>query len=319
MAVTEIWVSPTGSDANPGTKALPMATPWGGIVKACPSTGCPGTARTIYLMGGTYKLTASIAIGSSKNGKADSTMNLFAAPNEKPVIDASGIPAGSEARGIQLNASYWHIKGLEIKGAPDNGIIVQGGHDTIENVVAHGNGDTGIQIGASGDNTDRGTYNLILNCDSYENVDTATNGENADGFGAKENVGANNTFRGCRAWNNADDGYDFYAWTSPITLENCWSWSNATGHKLSASDGNGFKLGGDGKGGNHKLTNGIAVSNRLWGFTNNSGANSTCTGCEACSNGSGTSQGVSGVGSSGCPSTSQLAANRAADGSLPSL
>jgi hypothetical protein len=82
-----------------------------------------------------------------------------------------------------------------------------GSYNTTEDVIAHGNEDTGIQItvrsGNAGDGA-FGAYNKVINCDSYENFDQATEGESADGFAAKERIGPGNEFRGCRAWNNAD-------------------------------------------------------------------------------------------------------------------
>ena len=66
----------------------------------------------------------------------------------------------------------------------------------------------------------------MLNCDSYENLDQPTNGENADGFAAKLRIGPGNVFRGCRAWNNADDGWDFFASDDVVAIDNCWAFLN---------------------------------------------------------------------------------------------
>ena len=128
-------------------------------------------------------------------------------------------------------------------------------------------------------------------------------GENADGFGMKEASGTGNKFIGCRAWENADDGYDFYAWIGTVKLENCWAYRSARNASFtgSDSDGNGFKLGGDNMGGNHTLTNCSAWDNKARGFTNNSGSNSSCSGCTSCANGTSGDQGVSGITTSGCP------------------
>jgi len=41
-------------------------------------------------------------------------------------------------------------------------------------------------------------------------------------LGEGEHGGHRNVFRGCRAWENSDDGFDFYGWGSPITVDNCW-------------------------------------------------------------------------------------------------
>ena len=119
-------------------------------------------------------------------------------------------------------------------------------------------------------------YNLIINSDSYENLDEATAGENADGFAAKLRIGPGNVFRGCRAWNNADDGWDLFAADDVVVIENCWAFLNGillTGTNP-AGDGNGFKLGGKpvgpGEGGAiHRVANAAAFENKACGFTRN--------------------------------------------------
>ena len=61
---------------------------------------------------------------------------------------------------------------------------------------------------ALGSDLSLGARNKVINCDSYRNFDAVTDGENADGFAAKDRVGPGNEFRGCRSWQNADDGWD---------------------------------------------------------------------------------------------------------------
>ena len=114
------------------------------------------------------------------------------------------------------------VKGFEVRKANDNGIHIQGANDVVENCVSHDNDDTGIQIGTDVIGSS-GMNNTIKNCDSYHNYDAVNGGENADGFGMKESSGTGNQFVGCRSWENADDGYDFYAWTSPVTLTDSWA------------------------------------------------------------------------------------------------
>jgi len=141
------------------------------------------------------------------------------------------------ARGIQISGAYWHLKGFDVMKAGDNCIHISGSNNTIEWLSIHGCCDTGLQI------TDAAaSNNTILNCDSYENYDTASGGENADGFAAKLELGPGNVFRGCRSWNNSDDGWDLFA---------------------------GFKLGGAGGGAPHKVTNCFAFENNACGFTRN--------------------------------------------------
>lgn len=142
------------------------------------------------------------------------------------------------------------------------------------------NRDTGLQISRRSsdlsDIADWPSYNLILNCTSYNNMDPAT-GENADGFAPKLTCGPGNVFDGCIAYNNVDDGWDMYAKsaTGPIgavTIQNCISFRNgqtATGVFTDNSDGNGFKLGGGGVGTPHIIKNCISFENKKHGFTDN--------------------------------------------------
>src|SRR5262249_45339934 len=102
-------------------------------------------------------------------------------------------------------------------------------------------------------------------------------GENADGFACKLAIGAGNVFRGCRAWNNSDDGWDFFAANDDVTLDSCWSFNNGktlAGQANPDGDGNGFKLGGaqtgtDLGGAVHIVTNSFAFENLACGFTRN--------------------------------------------------
>jgi len=132
--------------------------------------------------------------------------------------------------------------GLEIIGSSRSGINVTGHHNTIEGCRTHDNQGSGIDLAAPA------SHNLVLNCDSYRNVDRPTRGQNADGFGAKYQIGPGNIFRGCRAWENADDGFDLWKAPHPVRIEDCVAFRNGLdlwGIEGFTGNGNGFKLGGD--------------------------------------------------------------------------
>jgi hypothetical protein len=208
----------------------------------------------------------------SKSGTEASPIKVFAYPNEKPVLDFSTQPYASANRGILLTGNYWHIKGLEIAYAGDNGMKLEGSHNTIEACVFHHNGDSGLQLGfaheTANPNGELCAYNQIINCDSYLNFDFDNAGSDADGFACKMHPGKGNVFRGCRAWRNGDDGWDLYETDHAVTMESCWTWHNGDqadfndiylakmGKKMSSyqGNGNGFKLGGNGTGGDSKGT-----------------------------------------------------------------
>ena len=94
-----------------------------------------------------------------------------------------------------------------------------------------------------------GAHNLILNCDAYRNHDFTSEdgrGGNVDGFGGHPSKGAvNNVFRGCRAWFNSDDGFDFINAGEAAVAEDCWAFYNGFSPRFAPlADGNGFKAGG---------------------------------------------------------------------------
>jgi len=269
-----IWIAPSGSDQNPGTQDQPLKT-----LSAAHERALPGT--TIWVSPGSYAWSETVRL--TRAGEAEKPIRIHAAPGARPLFDFAAQPRGeSAARGLQISGSYWHIRGIDVVNAGDNCIHISGSHNTIEHVVTHGCFDTGIQITANGSEAadpTRAAHNTILNCDSYENYDGQNQGENADGFAAKLYIGPGNVFRGCRAWNNSDDGWDLFASDDVVVIENCWAMSNG---KIGATqsntngDGNGFKLGGAAKAGDanqggavHQVKDCISISNRACGFVRN--------------------------------------------------
>lgn len=241
--------------------------------------------ETILLNGGTYAMTSKITIATS--GTSDKVITLKAKDGaSRPKLDFSVMTENSANQGIVLTGDYWHIKGIDIYKAGDNGMQVKGSNNIIEFMTFSECSDSGLQLDNGAAN------NTILNCDSYFNADSTL--ENADGFACKLNAGTGNKFIGCRAWQNLDDGWDGYLrGTDNIstTYQNCWAVKNGylkTGVK-GAGDGNGFKTGGsDDKLLKHnaKYTNCIAAGNVADGFDHNSNRGEvTLFNCSAYENG----------------------------------
>jgi hypothetical protein len=287
------YVSGTGLDTNPGTQDKPFLS-----LARAHQVAQAGT--TIWVMPGKLSYPAPMIL--TKSGTQASPIRIWAMPGARPILDYSmEVKGSSSARGIEVRGNYWHIRGIEIANAGDNCVNISGSHNTIEDVVMHDCGDTGLQITVpeadSADNT-LGAYNTILNCDSYANLDAATGGENADGFAAKLQIGPGNVFRGCRAWNNADDGWDFFAANDVVVIDNCWSFLNGktlTGKSNPQGDGNGFKLGGKPDPNNpaqggavHQVTHSASFENLACGFVrNNNPSKPSLSNCSARSNPSG--------------------------------
>ncbi|HYH04066.1 MAG TPA: right-handed parallel beta-helix repeat-containing protein, partial [Bacillota bacterium] len=209
--VGAIYVAPDGKDYNPGTIDAPST-----LTMALQRLAPGGT---IYLRGGTYSYSNEILIAIGNSGSSGNLKKLFAYGAEKPVLDFTSqvySSNGESPRGIKLAGDYWHFRGIEIKGAADNGLYVCGDHNLIELCVFHHNRDSGLQISRYDDNTPRSdwpSYNLILNCTSFDNRDPDE--EDADGFACKLTSGDGNVFRGCIAYHNCDDGWDLF--TKPAT------------------------------------------------------------------------------------------------------
>ncbi len=262
FSATYYVASSNGNDAFAGNIGFPFKT----ITKAV-SVAVPGDI--IYVRGGVHVYNTRISIASSKNGTITNKYYLLAYPGERPVLDFSGMAVGSSNQGLRLAGSYWVIRGFDFYKAGDNGMELVGSNNIIEFCSFYDNQDTGLQLDGGASN------NQIINCDSYYNVDP-DNG-NADGFAVKLDVGTGNSFRGCRAWYNSDDGWDGYMRPSDnvtTTLDSCWTFRNGylkTG-VASAGNGNGFKMGGsdaDDLRHNMTLKNCVSVYNRVKGFDQN--------------------------------------------------
>jgi hypothetical protein len=246
------YVSNNGTDTNDGSFAHPFYNLQHAIDLAQPG-------YTIYLRGGTFPYVNTINIRTN-SGTALNPINVLAYPGEHPYLDFSGQPIGDSNRGMHIytNANYFYFKGLEIGHCGDNAVKLEGSYDTFDQCVFHDNQDTGLQIGFAHETVNPGTwgaFNTIINCDSYFNYDTATHGGNADGFACKLHPGPGNVFIGCRAWYNSDDGWDFFETDSTVVISNCWAWkSGFLPSGTTQGNGNGFKMGGNGTGGDSQGT-----------------------------------------------------------------
>lgn len=281
---TDYFVAPSGgNDGNNGAIGAPFSTIAHAIQVA-------GAGDTIYLRGGTFNLSSTISISSSKSGTAASPINMFAYPGDAnaPVLDFRAETFSnnnSGMRGIDVQGNYWHMKGFTVQYAADNGIVVSGSNNTFEQLVTRQNQDSGLALQGSSSSGRFPSNNLVLNCDSYGNFDygptSGPHGENADGFIAKfRQLGTGNYFIGDRSYNNGDDGYDFWQSPNRVTVIGSQAFHNGltsvfktpTNGTLTnySGDGNGFKLGQDSS--THVLVNSLAWGNAHNGFDANGNA-----------------------------------------------
>jgi Right handed beta helix region len=248
------YVASTGDDRNAGTIDAPFAT----LQRAQQSAAA---GDTVWIRGGTYHYQESqiarlrrgraIVVMLDKSGEVGKPIRYWAFPNETPIFEFTSVkPNEARVTAVQVDGSWLHLKGLTFTGVQvtitghTQSICVdnQGDHNVYETLRMCDGQAIGLWIG-------RGSHNLVLHCDAYRNHDYTSEdrrGGNVDGFGFHAPAGSvNNVFRGCRAWFNSDDGFDFINTTEPATIENCWAFYNGFSPDFkSLADGNGFKIGG---------------------------------------------------------------------------
>jgi len=264
----DIYVSPAGTPTGDGSRDHPLD------LDTAIDYVLPG--QKIIVLDGHYVRNSSLVIKKYNDGREGAMKMLYAAEGANPVIDFD-----KKSEGVVHSGNYWHVKGLSFTRSADNfkGYTVGGSHNIIELNKFYANGDTGFQISRT-DSTANSieewpAYNLVLNNESYDNVDPSHN--NADGFAAKLTSGVGNVFRGNVAHHNIDDGWDLYTKSGqgaigPIVLENNITYMNGTltDGTVGNGDKNGFKLGGEGIHVPHIVRGNIAFENGAAGFTSNS-------------------------------------------------
>ncbi|WP_408630789.1 pectate lyase family protein [Micromonospora coxensis] len=265
-----LYVAPNGTDSAAGTESNPTT-----LTSAITRIAAGGT---IYLRGGTYRYSQTITIGQGNNGTSSARKNIFAYPGETPILNFSAQSEDPANRGLAIGGSFWHIRGIVVERAGDNGILLAGNNNIIERTVTRHNRDSGLQLSRLIANAPRDQWpsnNLVVSSVSHDNVDS--DGEDADGFAPKLTVGPGNVFRYTVAHNNIDDGYDLYTKSDTgaigaVTIESSLAYGNGTlsnGGQAGAGDRNGFKLGGEDIGVNHIVRGNIAYDNGKHGFTYN--------------------------------------------------
>lgn len=231
------FLAPTGTDAGTGA----ISSPWRNASRLNTVSPALTGGDTVYLRGGTYRSTA----GPGDNNNAAGThfqfhdllglsmkpLVIMAYPGEVPMFNMDNIvPTVDNVFGMDItNCRYVWFKGFVIKNLAQ----VASGAGVNRGLRFESTRDCTIElfdifdIGGTGFTLDHSDNNLILNCDSHNNGDgmSPDTWNFGDGFtctGGDPSTG--NVFRGCRAWMNGDDGWDFFAWSgTKVTIQNCWS------------------------------------------------------------------------------------------------
>jgi hypothetical protein len=265
-----LYVAPNGTDNAAGTESNPTT-----LTSALTRVA---TGGTIFMRGGTYRYSETVTIAQDNNGTSSARKKLYAYSGETPVLNFSAQSEDPANRGLAVGGSYWHLRGIVVERAGDNGILLAGNNNIIERTVTRFNRDTGLQLSrlvAGAPASQWPSNNLVVSAVSHDNADS--DGEDADGFAPKLTVGPGNVFRYTVSHNNIDDGYDLFTKddTGPIgavTIEDSLAYDNGTlsdGSQAGNGDRNGYKLGGEDIAVNHIVRRNYAVDNGKHGFTFN--------------------------------------------------
>jgi hypothetical protein len=266
--VQDVAYNANASDSNAGTN---INYPWATWQKAFDTAEA---GDTVYFRGGTWYPTTkhhggdydAVTIISpptyGNNGTHDNPIVFMAYPPDYedgniPTLDCLyaldtnanvGIAIGTGATNIQLIGLS--VRNARMRNPTNNcmGIYASEiGNIYLKNVTSSYNGGPGIWL--------RGYDTAyVINCDvhhNYDSLDAVHPGGGGDGFALSSRGEATDTFKltvvtGCRAWNNADDGFDIGS-TKQLHVYNNWSFNNgyhAYGYTSvpASGDGVGIKL-----------------------------------------------------------------------------
>lgn len=124
-----IYVSPTGSDSNPGTQTRPVKT-----ITRADYLATPGSV--IHVASGTYYVSApsagSVGIRTSKSGTATARIKFVSDVKWGAKIRVSGTGITWDSRG-----SYVDIEGFDISGSGRHGILAAGRNLTFRHNFIH--------------------------------------------------------------------------------------------------------------------------------------------------------------------------------------
>jgi hypothetical protein len=170
----EFFVSPTGDDAAAGSIEHPFAT-----IQRAQQAAAPGD--TVLIRGGTYRMQESQIVRRKdiyayitvleRSGTLGMPITYRAYNDEKPVFDCSLVkPEGLRVVAFYVSGSWLHLQGLEVTGVQvtmkvhTQSICFEndGSHNIYERLLMHDGQAIGIY-------SVRGSDNLFLNCDAWNN------------------------------------------------------------------------------------------------------------------------------------------------------
>jgi hypothetical protein len=254
-ATGSLYVSPTGSDSNPGTQAAPLKT----IAKA-DSKATAG--YTIHVAPGTYNVSApsagSVGINTVRSGTASARIRFVSDVKwgAKIVVSGAGIT-------WQSKGSYVDIDGFQITGTGRHGILAGGTNLTIQHNYIH---DLTVSGGCNGGggagiDTNGGAGGVLINANIVRNIGYAYIGKCATVQGIyianPNNVVTNNIVSGVAAI-----GIQQWHGATASTIVNNTVFHNKEGILIGQGDAGATSAGSS----NNYVANNIVYDNTTYGI-----------------------------------------------------
>lgn len=161
------YISPLGSDSNPGS----LARPWKTLGHAAAEVSA---GDTVYLRSGTYQE----AVYLYHPGTAGQRITFAAYPGETPAIDGKGntIPGDDWYPLVKIEASYVTWSGIEVRYSRGMGIALTGQYNLVERANVHHHMENGILL--------MGDHNEVRNNRVWSNCLMNVNGGSSQGWSA---------------------------------------------------------------------------------------------------------------------------------------
>jgi hypothetical protein len=230
----------TQKQTTSDTATSKTVTNFSDLVSAVKTLASTNGGGTVYVNASKIDCTAQLALSSTK-GNPVKIVGVKQSDGTYPILDfetfrnntigstGTSLKASGDSNvGVRISGSNYTLDHLIIQNAGDNGIQIKGSNaknNTVDNCIVRYNNDAGVQI------TDGASNNTMRFVYSYRNCDVYTRGGNSDGFAPKLGATTGNTFYGCRAWDNSDDGWDSFdktdsGYTYDLSYEECACWNN---------------------------------------------------------------------------------------------
>ena len=192
------FVSPNGSDTNPGT----FLQPWRTIGKAA-RTVVPGDS--VYVRAGIYNEAVSLNV----SGTEQKPINFLAYPGETPIVEGNNHLPTTWTALIYVKGDWIRISGFEVRNSTYLGVQLHGQHDRVDHIFSHHNQRNGIYV--------QGDYGTVEDSSLWRNAMLNENNQAGNGSSALTTArDANNgitdfaVLRNNTVWENWGIGIDSY-------------------------------------------------------------------------------------------------------------